>query len=215
VQADISIQVSEVNASPALAPIGSKTVELGRTLTFTAQGSDVDIPVQTLTYHLSRAPAGASIDALTGAFAWTPTAAQSRATYTFDLAVSDGVTTTASPVTVTVVDTTSPSIASISASPDVLWPPNHKLVPVTISVTATDLAGTPSCRVTRVSNNETGVRDAVLVAPLELLLLAERSGRGPGRLYTIEVTCTDPSGNVVRGTTTVGVPHDRGHDDSD
>ncbi len=79
---------------------------------------------------------------------------------------------------------------------------------MTISVVATDRGGTPSCRVTKVSNNETGMGDAIVVAPLQLLLLAERSGRGQGRVYTIEVTCTDPSGNAAKGTTTVRVPHD-------
>ena len=39
---------------------------------------------------------------------------------------------------VTVVDTTPPSISSVTATPDVLWPPNHKMVPVSVAVTAAD-----------------------------------------------------------------------------
>jgi len=35
---------------------------------------------------------------------------------------------------------------------------------------------------------------------------AERSGRGIGRIYTIAVTCTDPSANQTTRTTTVVVP---------
>jgi hypothetical protein len=46
--------------------------------------------------------------------------------------------------------------------------------------------------------------------PLELSLRAERSGGGTGRVYTIEVTCRDASGNTSQATGTVSVPHDQG-----
>ena len=44
---------------------------------------------------------------------------------------------------------------------------------------------------------------------LTVSLRAERSGRGPGRVYTITVECGDGAGNRTRGTVTVSVPHDR------
>jgi membrane-bound inhibitor of C-type lysozyme len=40
-------------------------------------------------------------------------------------------------------------------------------------------------------------------------LRASRSGSGNGRIYTITITATDPSGNVSTKTLTVLVPHDR------
>ena len=41
-------------------------------------------------------------------------------------------------------DVTPPTINALSASPNVLWPPNHKFVPVSVSVSATDnCGGTP------------------------------------------------------------------------
>jgi hypothetical protein len=104
VDADVTLSVSEVNQSPVLAPIGSKAVSLGGTLTFTAIGSDVDIPVQTLSYSLSGAvPAGATINPATGVFTWTPTALQSGLNYAFNVVVSDGVSSTPSAVTVSVI----------------------------------------------------------------------------------------------------------------
>jgi hypothetical protein len=51
-----------------------------------------------LTYALTNGPAGATIDPLTGVIAWTPTAAQAGASYTFFVTVTDAATppTTAS-----------------------------------------------------------------------------------------------------------------------
>ncbi|HEX8398526.1 MAG TPA: pectinesterase family protein [Pyrinomonadaceae bacterium] len=89
---NIALSVQEVNQTPVLARIGDQTVYLGKTLTFTAVGSDADIPTQTLSYSLTGAvPDGASINAATGAFNWTPTADQVGKTYTFDVTVTDSL----------------------------------------------------------------------------------------------------------------------------
>ncbi|HWW76673.1 MAG TPA: tandem-95 repeat protein, partial [Pyrinomonadaceae bacterium] len=86
----VTITVTEVNQAPTLAPIPAQTVLLGGTAAFTASGSDADLPAQTLTYSLTGAyPAGATINPATGAFSWTPTAAQSGQVYTFNVRVTD------------------------------------------------------------------------------------------------------------------------------
>ncbi len=73
----ITVTVNEVNLAPTLTPIGPKSVLLGNTLNFTATATDPDLPANVLSFSLGAgAPAGASIDAVTGAFSWTPTAAQ-------------------------------------------------------------------------------------------------------------------------------------------
>lgn len=121
--------------------------------------------------------------------------------------------------TVTVVDQQPPTIKSVTASPNVLWPPNHKMVPVTVSVSASDLCDTaPSCRIASVSSNEPvdGLGDGdmapdwEITGPLTVNLRAERSGTGSGRVYTITVQCTDTSKNSSTGTVAVTVPHDQG-----
>ncbi|HEV7629057.1 MAG TPA: putative Ig domain-containing protein, partial [Streptomyces sp.] len=198
------------NAAPALAPVGQRTVELGGTLTFKAAGSDADVPVQVLRYGLAGAvPAGATINADTGAFAWTPAGPQVGRSFAFEVTVTDGLSSASTGVTVRAFDTTRPVISSVTASPDVLWPPLHLPIPVRVTVSASDAAGAPSCRITSVTNDETGTRDAFVIAPLWVFLVAERSAKGDGRVYTITVTCTDPSGNAATGRTTVLVPHDR------
>ncbi|MGV3558193.1 putative Ig domain-containing protein [Larkinella arboricola] len=67
----ISVTNSTTNTIPVLTSIGSQTVTINKPLTFTAQATDADAG-QTLTYSVS-GPAGASINASTGAFTWTPT----------------------------------------------------------------------------------------------------------------------------------------------
>ena len=88
--ADITINVGEVNQPPALAHIGDQTVLLGDTLTFTATATDADLPAQHLGYSLTGSvPAGASINPSTGQFTWTPSAAQVGQVYAFGVRATD------------------------------------------------------------------------------------------------------------------------------
>lgn len=85
----ITISVNEVNTAPTLNPIGNRVVNEGSLLTFTAVASDVDSPAQTLTYSLSNAPAGASINPSSGVFTWTPLEAQGPSTNEVIVRVTD------------------------------------------------------------------------------------------------------------------------------
>ncbi|HEY8646916.1 MAG TPA: carboxypeptidase-like regulatory domain-containing protein, partial [Gaiellaceae bacterium] len=114
------------------------------------------------------------------------------------------------------VDTTPPAISKLTASPNVLWPADHKLVPVTITATATDnVDPSPTCAIASVTSSEPvdGLGDGdtspdwILTGPLTLQLRAERSGTGPGRTYTITVACKDAAGNSSHADVTVTVPH--------
>jgi hypothetical protein len=118
----------------------------------------------------------------------------------------------------TVVDTTPPTIESLTASPDSLWSPNHKLVPVSVTVVATDVCDTmPTCVIASVSSDEpangTGdgntAPDWAITGDLSVDLRSERSGMGDGRVYEITVECSDASGNTAQATTAVVVDHDR------
>jgi hypothetical protein len=89
----ITILVTEVNVAPVLAAIGNKTVNENALLAFTATATDGDLPAQSLSFSLtlgSPAATGASINATTGAFSWTPTEAQGPNVYPITIAVSDG-----------------------------------------------------------------------------------------------------------------------------
>ena len=118
--------------------------------------------------------------------------------------------------TVSVVDTTAPTISSTSASPSQLWPPNHRMKTVTVAVQAEDGCDStaPSCAITAISSNEpvdgpddgSTVPDWEITGALTAALRAERSGSGSGRVYTIETTCTDAAGNAATSTALVQVP---------
>jgi len=116
------------------------------------------------------------------------------------------------------VDNQPPIIENLSADPDVLWPPNHKMVAVTLSVSVSDnCGGTPTCQILTVTGNEpvNGPGDGntdpdwEITGDLTLNLRAERSGTGSGRVYTITVICTDAYGNSSTETVSVTVPHNK------
>jgi hypothetical protein len=112
----VMVTVNEVNVTPALAEIPTKVVNEGELLTFTASGSDGDLPTQTLTFSLADAPAGAAIDTAMGVFTWTPSEAQGGHDFTVTVCVSDGVSTTCQNLTITVEDVNSaPTMAAIAA----------------------------------------------------------------------------------------------------
>jgi hypothetical protein len=113
---------------------------------------------------------------------------------------------------VTVGDTTPPVIASVTAAPNMLWPPNHKLVPVSVSVSDSDACDQhPACKIAQITSNEPiSPADAQITGASTAKLTSERLGNGDGRIYTLTVQCTDASGNSSSGTTTVTVPHDKG-----
>ena len=107
-------------------------------------------------------------------------------------------------------DLAPPTFQSLTASPNMLWPPNHKLVPVTLTASVTDDGDpAPRTRIVGVASNEPsdGEPDWVVTGDLTLKLRAERDGDGPGRVYTITVESRDYSGNSSVATVTVTVPH--------
>jgi len=116
-------------------------------------------------------------------------------------------------------DTTPPVISSVTASPNTLWPPNHKFHLVTVSVAVTDnVDPAPVCKIISVTSNEPSdsfhrdTPDFIITGPLTVDLRAERSGKShSGRIYTITVQCTDSAMNSSTSTVTVTVPHDKGH----
>jgi probable HAF family extracellular repeat protein len=132
------------------------------------------------------------------------------ATVTYTAKDAAGNTATATQV-VTVVDNTLASITNVSANPSTLWPPNHKMVAVTVNYTSTDNCGQPTCQISSVTCNEPiSSSDYIIVDAHHVKLSADRLGSGNGRIYTITIICTDASGNSSSQAVTVTVPHDQG-----
>jgi len=123
--------------------------------------------------------------------------------------------TSADATAVTVVDTTAPAVTSVTASPARIWPPNHKMVPVSVTTAAADVCGAATCQIVSVTSNEPAngqgdgntATDWQITGPHTVSVRAERSGGGVDRVYTLTVRCADPTGNASTGTTTVTVAH--------
>jgi len=100
---------------------------------------------------------------------------------------------------------------TIGASPNQLWPPNKKLVPVTIDGNVTTY-GSDIKEVTISVADEYGTHNRQgLKFGDTILLEAWRNGNDKdGRVYTITAVVTDQAGNRTTKATTVIVPHDTG-----
>jgi uncharacterized repeat protein (TIGR01451 family) len=131
----------------------------------------------------------------------------------------DPDTTNNSATTTTTASNPPPTITGAAADPSVLWPPNHRMVNVTVSYQVTDNCPLPpnSCTLSVTSNepiNGTGDGDTspdwIVLDDHHVLLRAERAGNGDGRIYTITITCIDSGGNSSTEEVEVTVPHDRG-----
>jgi hypothetical protein len=130
----------------------------------------------------------------------------------------DGVNVIMCETLVVVRDTEPPVITSIKASPNLLWPPNHKMRTVGVIVEAHDECGPVTWQITSIDSSEpddgTGdghtTGDTAIAGPHKAKVRAERSGQGSGRVYTIHIVVTDLSNNSATGTVEVVVPHDKG-----
>jgi hypothetical protein len=134
-------------------------------------------------------------------------------TYTRTYTVSDGYNTGSATRTVKVVDTTAPSIGDLTATPNLVTVPDHKMFEVFIAYSTSDVSGAPACSLKVTSNepiNGTGdgntAADWLVVDAHHVQLRAERAGTGSGRIYTIAVSCTDAFGNTASKQSTVTVP---------
>ncbi len=143
------------------------------------------------------------------------------ATLTFSLFVTD--TYAANPKS-SVADTVDVHVLNLNDPPrcdlavpslTALWPPNHKMVEVTIGGVTDPNTDPVTITVTSVTQDEpvNGLGDGdtspdAVVQTGSLLLRAERSGTGNGRVYVVHFTANDGEG-ACNGTVTVGVPHDR------
>jgi hypothetical protein len=125
---------------------------------------------------------------------------------------------------VTVRDTVAPAL-SLTADPSVLWPPNHRLVPVQVSWRVRDACDpAPVVVLVAVSGNEpddavgdndgrteTDVASAEAgTADGQILLRAERLGSGSGRQYELTYRAIDAHDNSASALVVVTVPHDLG-----
>ena len=125
-------------------------------------------------------------------------------------ATSDGGTSSAS---ITVKRDATPPAVMCVPTPARLWPPNGKLVPVSVDMAVADATSGPGAfRLVAVGANgdreditgfEVGTSDVAVV------LRAERIGTESERVYSLSYTAHDLAGNAAECVATVVVPHDQ------
>ena len=142
-----------------------------------------------------------------------------------DLLVANGCATTNCAGSVSVLlnngqppDAT-PPVITLSATPKILWPPNGRLVPVTLSGTITDTGSAVNASTAEyAAQDEYGevqpfgkiALDSAGNYSFTILLRALRRGNDlNGRQYTIRVSAKDNAGNRGVRWTRVTVPHDQ------
>jgi hypothetical protein len=115
------------------------------------------------------------------------------------------------------LDVTPPSL-SLRATPDTLWPPNGKAIPITIAVSATDdYDALPQIRLQSIVANEPTASGDISNAAIgtddrQFSLAAVRAGASTsGRTYTVTYSAVDASGNTATAAIDVVVPHDQKH----
>jgi hypothetical protein len=96
--------INNINCSPSLTPIGSKSVVEGSNLNFAL--SAVDPEGAPLTYNATDLPSGATLNISTGVFNWTPNNMQAG-DYNIVFSVSDGSQITSEVMVITVANTDS------------------------------------------------------------------------------------------------------------
>ncbi|MDJ0665517.1 MAG: DUF5011 domain-containing protein [Acidimicrobiia bacterium] len=155
----ITVTVNEVNRAPSLTPVAPQTGAEQSPITFNVPAGDPDIPGNSLTFILSGAPVGASIDPATGDFSWTPTEAQGPGVYTFDVDVDDngvpslGDTT---PITITVTEV---NLAPVVTNPGDQFSAETDVVSLFIAATDSDLPANT------LSYSATGLPDGLTMDP--------------------------------------------------
>ncbi len=100
---------------------------------------------------------------------------------------------------------------TIAASPNTLWPPNHKMRDVMITGSVTGMG--PGMKLSFTVTDEYHQIEPTLSGFGQTIQLqAWRMGQDKdGRTYTITAIITDSHGLVASASTVVRVPHDQGH----
>jgi hypothetical protein len=136
-------------------------------------------------------------------------------TNTFVITNNSGVSAACS-FDVYVYDAEPPAIENLTLSPETIWPPDHKMVPVTIDYSTSDnCTGAINSEIWIWSNESDDysgdgktVSDYEVLDEHHVLLRAERSGTGTGREYYIYLFAWDEAYNFNPQLLTVTVPHD-------
>ena len=192
--------IAALTATPSSVPPNGAMVPVALSVNAT---DDVDDAPSCALAAITSAGAPAGDFAIAGPLSASVHAVGGR-TYSLRVACSDaaGNSRDASVDVVVPADTTAPGITQLSASPDHVWPPNHQMEQVTLSVTATDnLDSAPQCSLTSITGAPAG--SFAILGALTANVRADKDA-----VYSLNVTCRDLAGNQTQGSVAVAVSKD-------
>jgi ELWxxDGT repeat protein/VCBS repeat-containing protein len=192
----VSIDVAPVNDPPVLAPLDDREVDEGSELSFTASASDIDTPAIGLSFSLVDAPAGAAIHAQTGLFTWTPGEVQGPGEYSFDVVVTDGASSDAEAITVTVNE--------VNLAP-VLDAIGNRTVDEQIELSFTATASDPDLPANGLTFSLVGAPGGASIdGETGLFSWTPTEAQGPGN-YTFDVVVSDDGAGALSDAETITV----------
>lgn len=217
---DIDVTVSNVKHAPAAVAGGNLTANEAASVTLNGSASsDPDGDNLTFVWEQTAGPAVALSDAHAPYPYFTaPFVNAGGETLKFKLTVDDGFGGTSSDTaTVTVANINDqPTVTNAQPSLATLWPPDHSMLKASIlgivdpnnNATITITGVTQDEATNGLGDGDTAI-DAIISADrTSVLLRAERSGRGDGRVYRIAFTASDFEGSAS-GVIKVRVPHNK------
>jgi len=97
------------------------------------------------------------------------------------------------------IDTAPPTIVRVTATRSAIWPPDNKMVPVSVTVAATDdVDAVPACSLTSISGGSPD--DSAITGAFSANLRAKN-----GNVYMLTVTCRDRAGKGSSASVSVAV----------
>jgi hypothetical protein len=217
---DVTVVVEQENHAPVAFAGDNQTVSVGALVTLIGTGTDPDGDALSYSWTQVDGPGVELVDGNTATPTFVAPPVSDPTALTFELTVSDGGLESApAQVVVHVVNPNDPpQCRHAYAWPFLLWPPTHKMIPITIHgvhdknhdrVTIQAVSVTQDEPVSGQGAGSTSP-DAV-ITDRGVLLRAERAGNGNGRVYHVTFTATDDQGASCDGMVWVAVPRDFRH----
>ena len=210
---DVRIVVEQMNHAPVANAGAPQTAHSGRLVRLAGSASDTDGDLVTLRWAQLDGPPVQLANANSGVATFTAPTVSEPTPLTFRLTATDTQLSGHAEVVVTVTNG-GPVCTAAHAVPDRLWPPDHRMVPIVITGVTDPDDDAVSIWLLGVSQDEpvNGLGDGdtspdALMSDGTLLLRAERSGRGNGRVYEVHFTADDGMGGRCTGAAHVQVPH--------
>lgn len=215
----MTVEITNLNNDPTAQAGADQTVNENTMVVLNGSASS-DPDGDSLTYEWMQI--GGTSVILSGDMTATPTltspfVSAGGENLTFELTVDDGYLGTSTDVMVIhVQNANDPPNASLAMpSNECLWPPNHKYVGVSI-LGVSDPEDNATITIDAIWQDEVSnglgdgdtAIDGIIVGDGTVLLRAERSGTGDGRMYHINFTASDLEGSDS-GTIEVCVPHNK------